>query len=128
MITDVTHPTHDDTTGSEKIFYCDIQCLIMQGITFNDEYELSLISDMRQYNIHGNNETSEFDLYWKSLIRAMDTESAHRAHESRHDDGDYDATNSISHATYMSTKHLIKSTIQILEKDVLKKGVDFKVP
>ena len=83
---------------------------------------------MRQYNIHGNNETSEFDLYWKSLIRAMDMESAHWAYESRNAAGDYDATSSISHSTYMSTKHLIKSTIQILEKDVLKKGVDFKVP
>ena len=128
MITDVTHPTHADTTGSKKIFYCDIQCLIMQGNNFNDEYELSLICDMRQYNIHGNNETSEFDMYWKSLIRAMETESAHRAHESRNAAGDYDATNIISHATSMSTKYLIKSTIQSLEKDVLKKDVDFKVP
>ena len=127
MIKDVTHPTHADTTGSKKIFYCNIQRLIMQGNTFNDEYELSLISDMRQNNIHGNNETSEFDMYCKSLIRAMDTESAHRAHESRNSAGDYDSTNSISNATYISTKHLIKSTIQILEKDVLKKGVDFKV-
>ena len=83
---------------------------------------------MRQYNIHGNNETSEFDLYWKSLIRAMETESAHGSHESRNTAGDYDATNRISHATFMSTKHLIKSTVQILEKDILKKGVDFKVP
>ena len=82
---------------------------------------------MRQYNIHGNNETSEFDLYCKSLIRAMDTEITHGAHESINAAGDYDDTNSISHATYMSTKHLIKSTIQILEKDVLKQGVDFKV-
>ena len=82
---------------------------------------------MRQYNIYGNNETSEFDLYWKSSIRAMETESAHGAHESRNSAGDYDATNSISHATYISTKHLIKITIQILEKDVMKKGVDFKV-
>ena len=100
----------------------------MQGNTFNDEYELSLISDMWQYNINGNNETSEFDMYCKSLIRVMDTESAHRAHESRNAAGDYDATNIITHATYMSTKHLIKSTIQSLEKYVLKKDVDFKVP
>ena len=83
---------------------------------------------MRKFNIHGNNETSEFDLYWKSLIRAMETESAHGAHERRNSADYYDATNRISHATYMSTKHLIKSTIQILEKDVLNKGVDFKVP
>ena len=83
---------------------------------------------MRQYNIHGNNETSDFDLYCKSLIRVMETESAHRAHESRNAAGDYYATNSISHVTYISTKHLIKSTIQILEKYVLKKYVDFKVP
>ena len=83
---------------------------------------------MRQYNIHGNNETSEFDLYWKSLIRAMEMESAHRAHESRNAAGDYDVTNRISHATYMSTKYLIKSNIHSLEKDVLRKGVDFKVP
>ena len=100
----------------------------MQGNTFNDEYEMSLIYYMRQYNINGNNETSEFDMYCKSLIRAMETEIAHRAHESRNAAGDYDATNIISHATYMSTKNLIKRTIQSLEKDVLKKGVDFKVP
>ena len=81
MITDVTHPTHADTTGSEKIMYSNIQRLIIQGNTFNNEYELSLIYYMLQYNIHGNNETSEFDLYWKSLIRLMDTESAHGVHE-----------------------------------------------
>ena len=100
----------------------------MQGSTFNNEYELSLISDTRKYNINGNNETSEFDLYWKSLIRAMETESAHRAHESRHAAGDYDVTNRISHATYMSTKYIIKIIIQSLETDVLRKGVGFKVP
>ena len=83
---------------------------------------------MRKFNIHGNNETSEFDLYCKSLIGAMETESSHGSHERRNSAGDYDSTNSISHATYISTKHIIKSTIQILEKDVLKKGVDFKVP
>ena len=77
MITNGTQPTHADTTGSEKIFYCDIKRLIMQGNTLNKEYELSLISYMRQYNINGNNETSEFDLYWKSLIILMETESAH---------------------------------------------------
>ena len=100
----------------------------MQGNTFNNEYELSLISDMRKFNINGNNDTSKFDLYCKSLIRVMETESSHGVHESRNTAGDYDATNRISHATFMSTKHLIKSTIQILEKDVLKKGVDSKVP
>ena len=126
MITDVTDPTHADTTGSKKIFYSNIQCLIMQGNTFNDEYDLSLISDMRQYNINGNNETSEFDLYWQSLIRAMETEIAHRAHESRNAAGDYDSTNIISHATYMSTKHLIKSTIQILENMYLGKVLTSK--
>ena len=30
--------------------------------------------------------------------------------------GDYDATNRISHVTFISTNHLIKITIQILEK------------
>ena len=100
----------------------------MQGNTFNDWYELSLFSYIRQYNIHGNNETSQFDLYWKSLIRLMETECAHEAHERRHAAGDYDAINRISHATFMSTKHLIKSTIQLITNNVLKKGVDFKFP
>ena len=36
--------------------------------------------------------------------------------------------NSISHAPFISTNHLIKSTIQILEKYGLKQGVEFKVP
>ena len=89
---------------------------------------MSLISDMRQYNINGNNETSEFDMYCKSLIRAMETESAHGAHERRNSAGDYESTNSISHATYISTKHIIKSTIQFIKNNVLKKGVDLKVP
>ena len=128
MITDGTHPTHADTTGSEKMLYSNIQRLIIQGNTFNNEYELSLISYMLQYNIHGNNETSQFDLYWKSLIRLMVTEIAHGAHERRHAAGDYDAINRISHATFMSTKHLIKSTIQLIKNNVLKKGVDLKVP
>ena len=128
MITDGTQPTHADTTGSEKIFYCNIKRLIMQGNTFNTEYELSLISYIRQYNIHGNNETSEFDLYWKSLIILMETESAHEVHERINASGDYDATNRISHAPFMSIKHIIKSTIQIIKNNVLQKGVDLKVP
>ena len=49
-------------------------------------------------------------------------------HERRHAAGDYDVTNRISHAPFMSIKHIIKSTIQLIKKDVLKKGVDLKVP
>ena len=39
--------------------------LYVSSETFNDEYELSLISDIQNFNICGNNETSEFDLYCK---------------------------------------------------------------
>ena len=57
MMPDGTHLTHADTTGSEKMLYRDIQHLIMQGNTFNDEDELSLIYDMYQFNIRVNNGT-----------------------------------------------------------------------
>ena len=67
-------------------------------------------------------------MYWKSLIRLMETESAHGVHDRRHAAGDYDDINRISHAPFMSTKHLIKSTIQLITNNVLKKGVDFKFP
>ena len=113
---DGTHLKYSDTPGYEKMLYSDIQPLIMQGNTFNDEDESSLISDIRQFNIRGKNEISEFDLYWKTVIRAMETEIAHRAYERIHAAGDYDATNRISHVTFISTNHLIKITIQILEK------------
>ena len=92
---DGTHPTYYYTTGSEKILYSNIQCLIIQGDTFNDDYKLILISDMRKFNIRGNNETIEFDLYWKAVIILMETESAHGVHARRHDADYYDATNSI---------------------------------
>ena len=62
MITDVTHPTNADTTGSKKMLYSDIQYFIMQGNAFNEEDELSLISDMQQFNICGNNEIRDFDM------------------------------------------------------------------
>ena len=78
---DGTHPTYADTTGSEKMLYSNIQRLMIQGDNFNDEDELSLISDMRQFNIIGKNETSKFDMYWKAVIRAMETESTHGVHE-----------------------------------------------
>ena len=83
-----------------------------------------LISDMRQFNIHGNNETSEFDLYWKAVIRAMEMEITHGAHERRHAASDSNATNRISHAPFISTNHLIKITVQLLETYGTKKGVD----
>ena len=109
------------------MLYRNIKLLIIQGNTFNDEYKLSLIYDMRQFNICGNNETSKFDLYYKYAIKVMEIESAHREHERRHAVGDYDAINMISHDPFIYTNHIIKSTIQILEKDILKQGVDFKV-
>ena len=62
MIPDGTHLIYADTTVSEKMLYCNIQHLIVQGDTFNDEDKLSLIYDMRQFNIHVNNDTSKFDL------------------------------------------------------------------
>ena len=127
-MTDGTHPTYADTTGSKNMLHRDIQRLIMQGDNLNDEDEFSLISDMRQFNICGNNETGNFGMYWKVAIREMETEIAHGVHETRHAAGDYDATNRISHDNFISTNHLIKITIQLLEKYGLNQGVDFKVP
>ena len=63
MVPDETHLTYSGTIGSEKMLYIDIKCLIMQGDNFNNEEEFSLISYMRQFNIRGNNETSEFGIY-----------------------------------------------------------------
>ena len=87
-----------------------------------------LISDMRQFNISGNNETSKFDLYWRASIIVMETDSAHGVHESIHASSGYDATNRVSHAHFISINHLIKGTIQLIKNNVLKKGVDFKFP
>ena len=53
--------------------YSHINSLIIQGDNFNDEDKLSLISDMYQLNIRSNSYTREFDLYWKALIRVMET-------------------------------------------------------
>ena len=106
----------------------NIQCLIIQGNTFNYEDELSLISDILKFNILDYHETSKFYLYGKAAIISVEMKSAHGAHERRHTAGDSDATNRISHATFISTNHLIKGTIQLLEKDGLKQGVDLKVP
>ena len=50
----------------------------------------------------------------------MDMESAHGVHDKIHSSGGYDDTNRISHAPFISTNHLIKTTIPILDKDVLK--------
>ena len=77
------------------MLYINIQNLITKGNNLNDEDELSLISDMRQFNICGKNETSAFDVYWKSEIRGMETESAHGEHDRRHAAGDSYATNRI---------------------------------
>ena len=101
------------------MLYSNIQHLIIQGNNFNDKDELSLISYIRQCNICVNNETSKFDLYWKAAIRAIYMESAHEVHERIHYDGEYDATNRISHVPFVSTNHLVKFTIHILEKDGL---------
>ena len=62
MIPDGAHPAYADTTGSENILYSNIQCLIIQGDTFNDEDKLSLICDMQQFDICGKNETRGFDM------------------------------------------------------------------
>ena len=126
-MSDGTHPTYADTTGSKKMFYIYIQHLIMKDDNFNDEDDLSLISDMRRFNIRGNNETSKFHMYWKAAIRVMETESAHGEHDRSHAAGDSDSTNRISRSTLIPTKHIIKSIIHILEKYGLKQCVDFKV-
>ena len=72
---------------------------------------MSLISDTQKFNISGNNETSKFDMYWKAVIRAMETESTHGEHERIHAAGDSGDTNRISHAPFIPTNNLIKSTI-----------------
>ena len=114
-MSDGTHPQNADTTGSEEILYINIQHLIMQGNNFNDKDDLSLIYDMRQFNICGKNETRDSYLYWKAEIRAMYTESAHEIHERRHAAGDSYANNRISNDPLISTNNLIKITIQLLE-------------
>ena len=128
MITEGTHPAYADTTGSKNILNSYIKFLIIQGDTFNYEEELSFIYDMLKFIFFGKNETSEFDIYWKVVIRAMETETAHGSHDRSHAAGDYDNTSRISHDPFISTNHLIKITMQLLEKDVLKQDVDFKVP
>ena len=70
---------------------------------------------MRQFNIIGNNEMSEFDMYWKEKIRVMETESAHGAHDRRDAAGCSNATNRTSRANFISTNHLIKITIDLHE-------------
>ena len=128
MKPDRTHLAHADTTGLEKMLYINIKRLIFQGNNFNGEDELSLISDMQKFHICGKMRQATFDIYQKAAIRATKTEITHKLHDRRHANYDYDSTNRISHATFISTNHLIKITIQILEKDVLKPGIDFKVP
>ena len=75
------------------MLYRNIKLLIIQGNTFNDEYKLSLIYDMRQFNICGNNETSKFDLYWKSAIGVTETYIAHGEQDRRHAVDNSDANN-----------------------------------
>ena len=55
------------------MLYRNIQRLIIQVNTFNDEEKFSLIYDMWKFNIFGKNNTSEFDLYWEKAIGVMDT-------------------------------------------------------
>ena len=69
---------------------------------------------MRQFNICGNNETGDFGMYWKSVIRSMETEISHGEHERRHAAGDSGSTNRISYDLFISKNHIIKITIQIL--------------
>ena len=128
MMPDRTHQEYADTTGSDNMLYSNIQRLIMQDDTFNYEDEFSLIYDMRQCNIRGNNETSEFSMNWKAAIREMETEFAHGAHERRNAAGDSDSTSRISHDYFISTNHITKRTIKLLEKYGLKQGDEFKVP
>ena len=90
---DGTHTTYADTTGSENMLYGDIQRLIIQRNTFNDEGKLSLIDDIRQFNICGNNDTSKFDLYWKSAIGVTETYIAHGEQDRRHAVDNSDANN-----------------------------------
>ena len=72
IIPDRTHPEYADTTGSDNMFYSNTQLLIIQGDNFNDEDELSLISDMRRYNICGNNERANLSVLESSDKRGGD--------------------------------------------------------
>ena len=66
-------------------------------------------------------------MYWKAAIRSLETKGAHGVHERRYAAGDSDASNRISHAPIISTNHLIKITIQLLENYGFKQGVELKV-
>ena len=71
---------------------------------------------MLQFNMRDNSETSEFELFWNTAVREIETESTHGARVRRYTTGEFDTTNSIPHAPFTSTKNLIKCTIHILEK------------
>ena len=58
----------------------------------------------------------------------METESAHVAQGRRHTASDYNMINMVSHAPFISTNHIIKYTIMLLEKYGLKQEEYFKVP
>ena len=86
------------------------------------------MSDMQILNCQGNAETSEFNIFWKGTIRVMETESAYRVYERIHTAGSSDTTNMVSHGPFISTNHLIKCTIILLENNGLKQEEDFKIP
>ena len=129
LMPDGTYPIYGNQKSSiEKQLYSDIAHLIRKGDKFDDTEELNMISDMRQLNCRGNTDISKFEIFWKGAMQAMEIESSHGAHEKRHAAGDSNTTNRVSHAPFISTNHLIKCTITLLEKDGLKQNLDFKVP
>ena len=63
---------------------------------------------------------------YESAIKTTDKNIAHGAHERIYSSGASDATKNISHAPFISTNHLIKITVQLLETYGPNKGVDSK--
>ena len=63
----------------------------------------------------------------ETAIRAMDTKNAHGAHERIYSSVYFDTTIRISHSPFISTNHIIKSTIHLLENCGLKQVVGFKL-
>ena len=68
------------------------------GKTFNDDDEITILSDTRQLNIRGNNKRSKCEIFWKVAVRTKEKESTHGAHERRHASSNSDETNHNSHA------------------------------
>ena len=64
---------------------------------------------------------------YESAIKTTDKNIAHGAHERIYSSVYFDNTIRISHSPFISTNHIIKSTIHLLENCGLKQVVGFKL-